>query len=279
MLETWTRDRCRMLGLEWPGIAPRPRGVLVAVAGGQTSMDAALWARTLDAEIHVAHATGTDHEVPVIPAGFGPPGTPALENQRVDRVFAKTRGLLSPRTPTEHRLDGRATQAIPDLADDLRADLVMVGASPSSTDGPARTERLADILARDERFTTLIARRPPVQGPVVAAAGTDPASSYAAAWAARVADMADVPLILAHVAEQVPAPEGFADLGDDVEAVLMEFPVVKSIRDLAIDRRASLVVVGRSHASQIRGDVPLQLSRTLPTSVLVAKPWTVRAEA
>jgi nucleotide-binding universal stress UspA family protein len=263
-----------------------------------------------DAELAVVHALPADPGAPMTPEA-----TEQVVLQRSDIASAIIDALLAVvervtgRDPSEvevHVEDGPADQAIIDAADELGADLVVVGSTGARGLRRLLLGSVATRVVNHGHTSVLVARPAPETGWVLLAVDFTDSSQAAAELAVAEAQRRGARLIVMHSVEVlnpelvlaepgvIPSPALVAPplfelvevarkrltdfvnrLGVDAEIEVVEGPAADGIVRVARDRGVELVVVGSSGRSGLDrlllGSVAAAVVRDASSPVLVAR--------
>lgn len=272
-LETWTNERLAVLGHDPVPLPPRPRRAVVGLDGHPSAEDAVEWAQGIAREVHL---------VTVLPRASAYRTKPQTTREIDDRVQHRKRQVsqskerLQAQLPKarlkHHTVRGSPIQELSGAADDLEADLIAAGARNSEKGTGAVFGSVGENLLHHAPVSTLLSQNPPGPGPIVAGVAEDEASRLAAMWAAAIAAWLDRPLVLAHAGLE-PATEAFESDGPQAQARRVDWPPRHGLSRLLEGSPGGLTVLGHEGHGAWMGSTAVQLARTTPTSMLVARPW------
>lgn len=271
LLEDALEERLRGMGHRWPGLPPRIQRVVLGLDRHPTCVFAAQWAARLADEVHVV--TGLGSQTPRS-MGMAPDLVEEAWAEQARRGAAeqmpKVLALLDERSVHRHEVEAWAADGIARIARHVEADAVIVGHEDKGLLDRHVEGSVSESLVHESGLATLVARREPADGPVIAAVGEGQGSAQPAALAAQLALQLDRPLVVAHASHGVDEPESLPDPTGKLDVRRVPWPPKKGVGELAERIDASLIVVGQESRPSWLGSTTIALVRKAPCSVMVA---------
>lgn len=266
-MRDWINGRLDPLVLHAIDTVPRLETSVVGIDGSDDAQNAAAWAAKLTPQTHLVFAEARSYPR----VGSTPESMQTLaEDARM--AFDLVRLEVETIHAKEHVLDAFPARAIVNIADDVQADLIITGPRQWAIEEEGMGN-VSQTLVHHAPYPVLLAREAPTTGPVLATLGPDRASRSAAAWAVRLADVLQEPLVAVHAAprdlERIDLAD-FEDEGPQREARLLDPPTEDAILDVVDELEPSVLVTGHGRHHDWLGSTAITLLERAPCSVLVA---------
>lgn len=266
-LQTWVNGRLEVLGHDPVERPSRPSTAVVGIGGSQRGEDAARWAAGIAEAVHLVTV------IPSSSAFRSKPGTRRARASEAEMIRDQARGsvrrlerALPHADLSVHVIEGSEGTTLRRAVSEHGAGLLAVGAHREQRHG-IPFGSVSSSLLNGAPVSTLAAKAAPGDDPITGAIGTDQASRPAAAWALALAAWLDRPLQLVHAGHA----DGFEDDGPRAVARTIDWPPRLGIERALEGEENGLIVVGQTTGGAGLGSTALQLARTAPASVLVAR--------